>query len=173
MDIFDKIGDKISQTAQVVKISGLIADEEKRINANFLEIGKICFERISENPDAEPEEFAAQINQINDAKAKIADYSEQIKKLKGYIKCEHCGTEIPPDDIFCSGCGSKLEKVNIPSGAGSPCSNCGANNPAGMAFCTKCGAKIADENDGLICKGCGASLSPDLAFCTNCGQKKE
>ena len=142
MDIFDKIGGKISQTANVVKINGLIADEEKRINASLLEIGKVCFEKYSDNPDASLDRFVAQ---INDAKSKIEEYSAQIKKIKGYIKCEQCGAEIPPDNSFCNGCGFKIEVK----------------------------PKNAPNQSGISCNSCGASLSPDLAFCTNCGQKKE
>ena len=79
MAFFDELGKKISQTSQGVvqktkdaaetlKINGLISDEEKRINALFVEIGKKYFELHSES--FEPD-FENMINGIKDAKSKI------------------------------------------------------------------------------------------------------
>lgn len=61
MAFLDEIGNKISKVGQdaatkakklvdVSKLNGLIADEEKRINACFLQIGKIYFETHAETP---------------------------------------------------------------------------------------------------------------------------
>ena len=178
MDFFDKLGGKISQTAQVVKLNGQISDEEKRINVYLLEIGKIGYEKYAENPDSSIAEFVAQ---INGAKTKIEELSEQVRKLKGFIKCEQCGADIPPNNPFCSDCGSKVEvqSASVPVSTGDACKNCGASTTADLAFCMDCGTKIEMQSAevqleiGLSCKSCGESMKADIAFCENCGQKRE
>lgn len=137
--MFDKISEKISQTAGIVKINGLIAQEERQINDYLLQIGEICYNKFPENPESLVANLVAQ---INGAKAKIAEYAEQVNKLKGVAKCEQCGMDIVLGNKFCSGCGTRVKDEAI---------------------------NTAEE--GPVCMGCGASLASDVAFCTGCGQK--
>jgi len=169
MAVLDKINEKINQSTGVAKLNGIIAEEENRINACFHEIGKISFEKYPDNPDALIVDLVAN---VKESQSKIEDYSEQIKKLKGFTKCE-CGTDVPPDDTFCKSCGVRVRvepTLNVSTDK-RICNGCGVVIADGMAFCTECGQKI--ETTELInkCKGCGAKLIDGMAFCTECGQK--
>jgi DNA-directed RNA polymerase subunit RPC12/RpoP len=180
MDIFDKLGKKINETTHIVKLNGMIADEENRIAECFRQMGKICFEKYSENPDSSITDF---VTQVNEAKSKINDYTEQVKKLKGFYTCEKCGAEIPPNNLFCSGCGAKVEiaqPINDAKNSDGNCASCGVKMPENMAFCTNCGAKVEVKQTsdtqamaGIVCAGCGVNVAEGLAFCTGCGQKIE
>ena len=55
-----------------------------------------------------------------------------------------------PNDMYCSGCGRKLE--------------------ADTKFCAGCGKPVASDN---ICAKCGRELKSDENFCPNCGTKRE
>jgi len=141
MDIFDKIGEKVSQTSKLVKLNGLISDEESQIASCYQQMGKLCFEKYSENPDSS---IADLVSQVKNAELKINEYSEQIKKLRGFSTCSQCGADIHPGNLFCVGCGAKVENVQTTS-----------------------------VSDVKVCISCGASVAEDMAFCTSCGQKIE
>lgn len=141
MAFLNKLGEKMRETAketaektknmaETVRLNGLISDEKKRINSYFLEIGKVYFEKYLDNPDAS---IISLVSQVIDAESKIADYSAQIKQLKGTVTCENCKAEVSPDKPFCSECGSSIETLpaNISNDAEKgesdmKCKNCGA-----------------------------------------------
>ncbi|MCL1917580.1 MAG: hypothetical protein FWG14_04580 [Peptococcaceae bacterium] len=135
MDLLDKIGRKISQTSQDVaqktknmaetmRLNTMISDEEKNINKAFHQIGTLYFETYGENPD---QLFVQLIDSINDSKAKIDLYSEQVSKIKGSgapanttsepeaapveneASCGECGPALTPEALYCAYCGSKIE----------------------------------------------------------------
>jgi len=151
MAFFDDVGKKIAQTSQgaaqkaksmaeTVKLNGQISDEEKRINNAFAQIGKTYYENCGDEPD---QLFAQLIAGINDAKAKIAVYSDQVEQLKGIVRCPKCGGEVSYGSPFCSSCGSPMGTV----------------------------AAAAPVANGVVCESCGAQVSPDKVFCTHCGSK--
>ena len=53
------------------------------------------------------------------------------------MKCNKCGYENTAGSRFCSGCGSKLEKL---------CPRCQAPVAPNAAFCSQCGFNMADGN---------------------------
>ena len=204
MAFFDDVGKKIAQTSQSaaqkaknmaenVKLNGQITDEEKRINNSFMQIGKAYYESYGNEPD---QLFAQMIAEINDSRAKIAFYSEQIEQLKGIVRCPNCGGEVPYGAPFCSLCGSPIgaATATAPAANGMVCEKCGAPVSADTVFCTTCGNKIANFvavapidqaapagqiQDGAPaemeatskCPGCGYVLPEGAAFCVNCGCK--
>ena len=106
MSFFDDLGKKLSQAGQtavqktkemadIAKLNSAISDEEKRIDDNYLQIGKLY---VSLH-DAEHE-----------AEGKIKGYRQQIKDIKGIVKCEKCGAEVSKDAAFCSACGAPMPK---------------------------------------------------------------
>jgi hypothetical protein len=56
-------------------------------------------------PDDDLAEF---ILAIRDATMKIDEYTEQIRKLKGFERCPVCGAETKEGAVFCAACGAKL-----------------------------------------------------------------
>ena len=148
MGYFDAIGKKITQTgqgmvqktkdtAEVLKLNGLISDEQKRITTLQTEIGKRYYEL---HADSYEPDFEEAVTGIKDALAKIDAYSEQIKKLKGLVNCPNCGNAVPHDSPFCNVCGSQINKQL--SGNVSRCPNCGLPLAPGASFCTNCGLKV-------------------------------
>ena len=137
MDIFDKIGEKIGQTTQVVKLNNQIAEEESKIANYYQQIGKIIFQKTAHNPE---EILAEPVAMIKSAMAKIEALTAQVKQVKGVVTCEGCGAEVPQGNAFCNGCGAKVAQANTPS---TPhCTGCGNVVAEGMAFCSHCGQKV-------------------------------
>ncbi len=150
MAFFEDLGKKISQTgqgavqkakdaAEILKLNGLVSDEEKRINAIYTEIGKKYFELHADDCEAV---LVGMINSIKASKDKIDEYSEQIKQLKGITKCPNCRADVQNGSPFCSFCGIKLgitapSKPNI-----TLCAKCSSEISADSAFCTNCGTKV-------------------------------
>lgn len=90
MAIFDKIGkkigdvagtaaDKAKDLAETTKLNSAISVEEKIINHNYLEIGKIIFESEKDNPDSP---VAEQIEKILSSQEKIAELKAKIAEIK-------------------------------------------------------------------------------------------
>lgn len=119
MAFFDDLGKKLSQAGQtavqktkemadIAKLNSAISDEEKRIDGSYLEIGKLY---VSLH-DAEHEaDFDGLIAAIHESEGKIKDYQQQIKDIKGVVKCEKCGAEVPNNAAFCSSCGAPMPVV--------------------------------------------------------------
>jgi DNA-directed RNA polymerase subunit M/transcription elongation factor TFIIS len=194
MAFFDKVGQKISQTSQNVaqktknmtetmKLNGMVSDEEKHINNAFLQIGKIYYETFGKTPD---QLFTELIDGINDSKSKIVVYNDQIKQIKGVVRCPKCGAEVPISSTFCGTCGSPVNTAPAEASVANTiqCPQCGVQMQSDKIFCTNCGYKIeqstevvveaqADEPDKsfAVCPACGQSLPEDASFCLNCGQK--
>ena len=103
MSFFDKLGKTISDTTHsvvektksstdTIRLNGLISDEERLINAAYLNMGKKYAELHS--GDAEPE-FQEFLSAIAASQEKISGYREQIRKNKHLLVCQSCGAEIP------------------------------------------------------------------------------
>jgi len=151
LDKFDKLGEKITnkgsqikqQTKNItdtVRFNGLISDEEKRVEAYYTQTGKIYYENFARGPDPL---FVDLVAKINESKSRIADYSQQIKLIKGVNNCTNCGAEVSNNTPFCGNCGASMIVTTAP----------------------------ISNDDEKRCENCGAALNEDLAFCTNCGQK--
>jgi len=187
MAFFEGVGRKISQSgqaaaqkaknmAETVRLNGLIADEEKRISAAYLQIGKAYCESLGENPG---EPFARPAAEIADAKAKIAAYAAQLDQIKGTARCPKCGAEVSSGARFCNSCGSPLNvQPSRPAETGAVCAKCGAKLAAGELFCTNCGSRAEEpapepvpEPAERACPACGAKAAADAVFCPECGQK--
>lgn len=118
MQLFSKITETISDTSKVVaqkakdisdltRLSTQISTEENRINAAFLAIGRRYFEQ---NAGEVSEEYISDFSAINEARAKIRSYQDQISVIKGVSTCQNCGAEVSNEAVYCSSCGTKVEK---------------------------------------------------------------
>ena len=193
MAFFEDLGKKITQTSQgvvqktkdtaeVIKLNGMISEEEKRIDSFHKQIGKMYFEM---HTDSYESAFESMIIGIKESQSKIGQYSEQVKKLKGIVRCPNCGGDVPYGMPYCSSCGLKMD---IQNASGSDidlvcCIKCGMPIEYGCAFCTHCGAKVEPQQGTTVkvehvlvssnsCPNCGADVGEN-AFCTNCGSKIE
>ncbi len=197
MAFFDEIGKKITQTSQgvvqktkdtaeTIKLNGMISDEEKRINSFLIEIGKTYFEL---HKDSFEPAFESMILGIKDSQLKIENYSEQVKRLKGVVRCPHCGGEVPYGAPFCSSCGSQMNLQanvnNTPVNSNvQRCINCGVPLAPDTAFCTNCGTKVEANTQPVVtqqetsaapatkvCPKCGKEIAANAQFCIGCGSK--
>lgn len=183
MAFLDGIGKKLSQTGQDVmkktrnfadstKLTGMIADEERNINALYPQIGKAYYELHKNDPEYALSELVAA---VNDAFARIEQLKDQIAAINGGQKCPRCGANVPEGGMFCNSCGAKMPpKVTVEAGASVEmvrCANCGAQIPGDQRFCIYCGTEVVPpaEPKTKICGNCGRELEENAAFCTGCG----
>ncbi len=91
MDFLDKLGDTITSKgkevtgkakdlAEIANLKGQISTCEDVIRKNYIEIGRIYYEKEGLEPEAEYEEYC---RAISNAKTGIEDLEEKIRKIKG------------------------------------------------------------------------------------------
>lgn len=200
MAFFDDLGKKLSQAGQsaiqktkdmtdIARINAAISEEEKKINNTYFQIGKLYVAKYTENHDAD---FAGMIMALKDAEAKICEYQQQVQDIKGIVRCEKCGAEVPNNVAFCSSCGAPMPKQVTPMGEDMvKCTGCGQVIAKNMRFCTGCGKPMAEilqsaapapapvaqpapmpvQPVGKTCPNCNAAVADGVAFCTECGTK--
>lgn len=116
MAFFDDLGKKLSiagqtavektkKVADIAKLNSYIYDEEKKIENNYREIGKLYITMHAEEPEAE---FRGLIAGIRESEEKILGFRHQITEIKGVVSCPKCGAEVPVNAVFCSSCGAPM-----------------------------------------------------------------
>jgi|GEM_PF-978149 len=95
-----------------------------------------------------------QVKQQEDEKIE-AMIRARLKQVKSAVKCERCGGEIRPQDLFCPACGyaaqvqseSREPKVQL------TCQGCGKTIKASDLFCTSCGRRVNEPPKTLSSVG--------------------
>lgn len=122
IEFFDDLGRKISQAGQsavqktkemtdIVKLNSSIADEEKKIRNSYAEIGKLYVSLHGEEHEPDFDELMAD---VHEAEEKINDYRKQIGNIKGIVKCEKCGADVPANSSYCNSCGAAMPVTETP-----------------------------------------------------------
>lgn len=194
MGLLDGIGKKVSDAGQktlqktrelsdTARINGLIAEEEKKLDHTYYQIGKLYVSLYGKNCI---EEFSGMVCAVEESEQKIMEYQKQIQNIKGIQRCEKCGAEITKGVLFCSACGTPVPRVPeaYPMEDYIKCEKCGAMINSEMRFCTVCGTPVIKNMpnaleeqqeggaaEGKICPNCGAALAGDSLFCMECGTK--
>ena len=194
MAFFDEIGKKISLAGEgvvnkgrafagVTKLNSAVSEEEKKIDNAYYQIGKLY---VALHPQDYEADFGALINSIVSSQNTIKLLKQQIQEIKGVVRCEKCGAEVPNNIAFCSSCGSPMPKKEATLDENHiRCDGCGAIVDKNMRFCTSCGKPLVKPvqspvqpevpspqvvQDTNICPSCGAAVRSNLKFCTACGQ---
>lgn len=118
MALFDQLGKKLAQTgqsavkktkdmAEVAKINSMISDEEKSINNNYYQIGKLY---VSMHGNDCEDDFKGMLESIRQSEKKIVEYKEQVQLIKGVVRCEKCGGEVSINSAFCNSCGAPMPR---------------------------------------------------------------
>ena len=160
MAFFDDLGKKITQAGQAVsqktkdftgvaKLNAAIADEEKKLQNTYSQIGRIY---VSKHANDFESDFSGLIASVKESENNIVNYRQQIQSIKGLVRCEKCGAEIANNISFCSACGAPVAPAA----------------PASYAAPAAPSAPVANPNL-VLCTGCGQMISKDLKFCTSCG----
>ena len=154
MAFFEQLGKRLTDAGQgvaqqtknftdVTRLNGTISEKEKKISQLYAAIGQAYFER--HRNDAAAEE-AQKIGEINALLAEIAQCREEIKQIKGVVKCPSCGADVALHCAFCSACGARFpqdEAAGQPAAADARlCPSCGAAVPKENLFCNRCGTKL-------------------------------
>lgn len=153
MAFFEQLGKRLSdagqnvaqQTKNLADVSQLNSEngeKEKQIKRLIFELGKAYYESHKRDFDAENVEI---IGEINTLYREIHDNHEKIKQIKGIVKCDNCGADVPVGAMFCNGCGAKVNRPDpaaVSAGGQRFCPGCDAVVPEGNQFCTKCGTRL-------------------------------
>ena len=198
MSFFDKLGKTVTNTAhsvvektksstETIRLNGLINDEEKNINAAYLNMGRKYAELHT--ADAEPE-FQEFLSAIAASQEKIAEYREQIRKTKHLLICQGCGAEIPETVLYCTKCGAEnpvgkqlaeeraareaAERAQREAEAAARQAAAQAPQaPAGAECCPNCGKPGVEREKGWFCENreCRFVLWKDNAFFKRLGKR--
>ena len=133
--------------AEIARISGLISEEHKKVDALYSQIGKLYVQLHQHDCD---ENMRLLVTDLLQANQLIEEYQNQILTLRGYVRCAQCGDEMPSNTGFCSTCGAPLPKVEtVAPVAEDPqmhCTKCGMVLTPDVRFCTSCGTRVATES---------------------------
>ncbi len=155
MELFEKIGDKISSKSkdvakkakditELAKLNSKVHDYESMVKDLHMQIGKAYYEANRENPAPE---YMGLFQQVINAQGEAERCREEIAQIKGLRSCISCGSDIPNNSTFCPACGTKNEIIDVV-----------VSQPQAAV-------------DSVLCSGCGANLPSDTMFCPNCGNK--
>lgn len=158
MAFFEQLGKKLSDAGQgvaqqtknfadVSRLNNTISEKERRITQLYQSIGQAYYQRHQDDGDLE---FQSETDELKKLLREIAQHQEEIKRIKGIVKCPGCGADVPFQAAFCNCCGMKMTPsappAQTPAGETRTCSACGAVLGKDNLFCTHCGAKL-EENE--------------------------
>ena len=160
MAFFEQLGKRITDAGQgvaqqtknfadVTRLNSTISDKEKHIAHLYEALGRTYYEG---HRDAPAPEYRKTVEEISGLFAEIAQHREEIKQIKGIVKCPSCGADVPLQAAFCNACGARMErsappKAPVQTADTKICPVCGALYPEDNRFCTSCGAKFDDKKD--------------------------
>lgn len=188
MAFFEQLGKRLSDAGQnvaqqtknladVTQINSAIGAKEKKITQLYMAIGQSYYNSHKDDPFAETPEIVAEINGLF---AQIEESREEIKRIKGIVKCENCGADVPAEASFCNVCGTRVNRpesdiLSVPNQR--RCPVCHAPLPEGNLFCNACGTRVggaepvAEVPNTRHCPVCQAVLEENAIFCTSCGSR--
>ncbi len=153
MAFFDRMGKKLSNAGQSVaqqtknlseisRLNSQISAQEKRVTELYTLIGQAYYEQCKDGPEVQQNRLLQEIKVL---RGQISAAQERILQLRSMGKCPQCGADVPPDALFCSVCGFRLEPQR-PEGQpfNARCARCGAELAPDSVFCTVCGLRVAE-----------------------------
>jgi hypothetical protein len=103
----DYAGKKTGEFVELSKLRISEAEIEKKIDYEYLELGKMVYKAAKENTDCTEYigEKTAAIDRLFD---EHADFTRKINELRNVKKCPECAYENPTEAEYCNKCGTKL-----------------------------------------------------------------
>lgn len=117
-DFAGKFGESVERGAKTVsnsskkfaektKIKREMARVESDINTDYIELGKVMYEKICSDPDSE---FITTINDIKEKTLKLDELKAELMSLEDKVFCENCGSQIRREQVYCDKCGKKVSE---------------------------------------------------------------
>ncbi len=145
MAFLDDLNKKINQVSQttankmeISKINSTIAEDEKKVNQLYYQIGKLY---LANHPEDYGEDYAQFVSQIVEINARIEANRKMIQKLKGVKQCPTCGADVEQNAMFCSNCGGEMPREENGERL-VKCVSCNQFVAANVRFCTFCGSPM-------------------------------
>lgn len=118
MELFDKLSDtivsvskdatqKAKNISDIARLRMEIRSKKEYIRKLYTEIGRFYYE--AHKDDAE-REFDDQMALIKDSLEVLEELHKQLGQIKGTLRCDKCGQDMPIGADYCSKCGAKLDK---------------------------------------------------------------
>ena len=108
----DVVGKKTSDMVEIQKLRSQISSLEKNIDKNYVELGKLMFEKYQNGEDLS-DEAKAYCEEITGSAVLIEEYKAEIADIKGLRICPGCGEAAANDVVFCPKCGAKVEDIVV------------------------------------------------------------
>ncbi|WP_053955538.1 zinc-ribbon domain-containing protein [Inediibacterium massiliense] len=100
-----------SDMTELTRMKIALSKDISRIDELYYNLGRKLYDFYQENPDISlSDEVEFSIMELHATLARINDYEEKIKLLKGITRCDACGNEIEENPNFCPHCGHKIQK---------------------------------------------------------------
>lgn len=115
---FEDLSKKISETAETVtnkageavevqKIRNQIRVLERGNESAYIALGEIIYRHYKEGEVVDSEAIGI-CEAMQNREESIEKYEQQISKVKGDVKCSHCGKSVAKEVSFCPYCGEKV-----------------------------------------------------------------
>ncbi len=147
--------DRQATSPEMKKVLADIAQAEQDIQQRLFQLGQKCYEKIRDNPEADPELYAL-ADIINKLDQNRKSFYENKLRIEGKMMCANCGAEIPYGSVYCSVCGRRAgtkEGGDVAAGqaaTGKKCVKCGTILEEGAMFCVGCGAPVGREDGNVL-----------------------
>ena len=111
--VVDSVSKKAGKVIDISKLRLAALDIKSELSNKYRMLGRICYEsKVSDkNYDKNIQKLVETITELNGQLAKIND---MIAKAENKSKCSECGTYNNYGAVFCTRCGTRLEKKKDP-----------------------------------------------------------
>ena len=96
---------KTGEAAEVAKLRVAFISEKRKLEGMFATLGKLFYEQVK-GTDIRVQ-IAAQVMEIDEQKAVLADLKSAIVNAKGETYCDGCGKPISSHLAYCPSCGAQ------------------------------------------------------------------
>ena len=138
-----KLTQKASDVSGAVTLNMKIHEEEKSLQNNIAELGRIMMEQHTEETQRLcPEMFYS----IQELAKQIDRDKKELAICRGMKICPNCGAEQQENTMHCTICGMDMEEAASLIAQNQivriMCKICGEPIKEGNLFCAKCGTKV-------------------------------
>lgn len=106
----DTVSAKASEVVELQKIKGQIRTMERNNDNDYIELGKMIYEKFKDGEEIE-EAAKGFCEAIQNREESITEYLAKADALKGDMPCEICGKSVTKGMAYCPYCGAKIETV--------------------------------------------------------------